>query len=222
MDREQAGLQLYQDLAARLWALFGGFVPFPLTSPFGGPSLRGCTSEGIQRGISLAALSLGPLPPLLMAGAAFPQLGSVSPSRREGRGLGSCSPLEAQSFHCGLSCWTPLPPAPGMLSDIPTKVGLVTSRLLWESSQLGLRLRKAAESQRSLCTWTEPSLTCLLLPEPQPPHLQLHSSCEHPLGPVFKAGSLRGPHACPCLPILLQGPCHRPAFPACPLPCPCQ
>lgn len=117
----------------------------------------------------------------------------------------------------------PLPPSPGMLSDIPTKVGPRHLQSLWDSSQLGVETTESsAESRRSLCTPDRAlSLTCLLLPEPQPPHLQLHTAPVSILWALCSRQALRGPHACPCLPILLAGPLPPPSLPLpahCPTP----
>lgn len=154
----------------------------------------------------------------------FPNWGLSSPSRREGRVTGgSCLPPEAQSFHCGLSCWTPLPPAPRMLSDIPTKAGPRHLPSLQESSQLGVETTESsAEGWRSLCTPDRaPSLTWLLLPEPLPPHLQLHTA---PVSILWALCSRQASQEASHLALPPQPSCGAPAAaqpsPACLLPCP--
>lgn len=227
MDREQAGLQLYQDLAARLWALFGGFCPLPIDQPPLGvpPPRRVYPLLHPERHLPGRPPPLGP--PALSSWRVLPFLnwGPSSPSRREGRVTGgSCLPLEAQSFHCGLSCWTPLPPAPGMLSDIPTKVGPRHLPSLWESSQLGLEtMESCGKPEKSLHMDRALSLTCLLLPEPQPPHLQLHTA---PVSILWALCSRQASQGASRLPLPPLPSCRAPATaqpsPACPLPCPCQ
>ena len=183
-----------------------------------------CPPYCIQRGSSLVPPPSGPSALSSWRVLPFPNWGPSSPSRREGRVTGgSCLPPEAQSFHCGLSCWTPLPPAPRMLSDIRTKAGPCHLPSLRESSQLGVETTESsAEGRRSLCTPDRaPSLTWLFLPEPLPPHLQLHTA---PVSILWALCSRQASQGASCLASPPQPSGGAPAaaqpFPACPLPCP--
>ena len=127
-----------------LWALFGGFVPFPLTGLPWGPSLWGLVSPlHPEEQLPGHPTSLGC--PALSSWWVLPSStwGPSSPSRRDGR-------VTRGSFHCDLPCWTPLPPLPGCSQTFPPRRGLVTPRSSRKALSSEWRLWKALQKAREV------------------------------------------------------------------------
>lgn len=197
----------------------GGFVPFPLTSLPWDPSLWGLVSPlCIQRSSSLGT----PLPratqPSPHGGCCpLPPGVRLLPAEETGEWPGGPPTMACPAGHRFLLSRDALRhPHRGGASSPPVPPGKLSAR----NGDFGKLCRRP---EKSLHPRQMPpvSLTCLLLPEPLPPHLRLHTAPVTTSQPCVQGRALREPHACPHLPSPLAGLLLRPSLPltaCCPAP----